>query len=178
MDNKNDYIISCTSGIDIDRSLVKDNNIECINYKFLMNDVEYDDDYYKSYDEHKFYEDLINGTVIKTSQIGYGRYLEFFESFLKQGKDLIHIGLSSGITGDTQTAMSVANELNEKYQDNKIYVVDSTCASSGYGMFVLMVVKKRNEGSSLKEILDYIEDVAKIDTSKIRMETWKYNLKI
>ena len=158
MENKNDYIISCTSGIDIDRSLVKDNNIECINYKFLMNDIEYDDDYYESYEEHKFYEDIINGAIIKTSQIGYGRYLEFFESYLKKGIDLIHIGLSSGITGDTQTAMSVAKELNEKYQDNKVYVIDSTCCSTGYGMLVLMIAKKRSEGLSLKEILEYIEE--------------------
>ena len=158
MENNKDYFISCTSGIDIDRSLIKEYNVDCINYKFLMNDVEYVDDYFKTYEEHKFYEDLINGTVIKTSQIGFGRYEEFFESYLKQGKDLIHIGLSSGITGDTDVAMAVARELNEKYQNNKVYVIDSTCCSTGYGMFVLMVAKKRKEGLSLKEILEYIEE--------------------
>lgn len=158
MENKNDYVISCSSGVDIDRQLVKENDLICIEYKFLMNDVEYVDDYYKTYDERKFYDDLINGTVIKTSQIGYGRYLEFFESFLKQGKNLIHLGLSSGITGDTDVAMAVARELNEKYQDCKVYVIDTTCCATGYGMFSLMVAKKRQEGLSLKEILDYIEE--------------------
>lgn len=157
MENKTDYVITCTSGIDIDRSLVKKHNLECIEHKFLLDDTEYTDDYYQSFDEHKFYEDLINGSVIKTSQIGYGRYLEWFESFLKQGKNVIHIGLSSGITGDTQTAMSVARELNEKYTDNKVYVADSTCASSGYGMFALMVAKKKEEGLSYDELIEYIE---------------------
>lgn len=157
MSEMNDYIITCTSGIDIDRSLLN-NNVKCINYKFLMNDVEYDDDYYASYDEHKFYQDLIDGAVIKTSQIGYGRYLDFFEEYLKQGKSVLHVGLSSGITGDTSVAMAVARELNEKYQNNKVYVVDSTCASSGYGMFVLMVSRKADEGLSFKELIDYAEE--------------------
>lgn len=158
MENKTDYIITCTSGVDIDRDLVKKNNLDCIEYKFLLNDVEYVDDYYKSIDEHKFYEDLINGAVIKTSQVGYGRYLEFFESYLKQGKDLIHLGLSSGITGDTDVAMAVAKELNEKYQNNKVYVINTTCCATGYGMFALMVARKKQEGLSLKEILEYIEE--------------------
>lgn len=157
MENKSNYILSCTSGIDIDRNLIKDNNIECINYKFSLNGTEIDDDYFQSLSEDKFYEELVNGSEIKTSQVGYGRYLEFFEELLKQGKDIIHIGLSSGITGDTQTAMSVANELNEK-NEHKIYVVDSTCCSTGYGMFVLMVAKKRDEGLSLEELLKYIEE--------------------
>lgn len=154
---ENDYIITCTSACDLDRVVLTKNNIECFNYKYLLNDVEYDDDYYQSKKEDSFYNDLKSGAVIKTSQIGFGRYLELFEKYLKQGKNIIHVGLSSGITGDTQVAMAVARELNEKYS-NKVYVLESTCASSGYGMLVLRCGENKKNGLSFDDNIKDLED--------------------
>lgn len=153
-----DYIIACTPACDLTQEILDQNNVISINYKYVKDGEEYEDDYYKSITPEEFYGYIKDGGTIKTSQMGYGRYLEFFEKFLKEGKDVMLVALSSGITGDTSTAMSVAKELNEKYENNKVYILDSTCASSGYGMLLLKAVENRNNKMSIQDNYDFLEE--------------------
>ena len=158
MYNRNmEYLITCTSTCDLNDEILKSNNINYVSFKFMIDGNEYEDNFFKDYDYEKFYNDIENGLKPTTSQVGYGAYLEFFEEILKEGKDIIHICLSSGISGDYMTARSVAEELNEIH-DNKIYVVDSLGASSGYGLLVLLAKNNQEKKMSFKENINWLED--------------------
>lgn len=152
------YVITCTSTCDLGKERLNQLNVKYACFKFLINQQEYEDNFFQDYDYEKFYEDIKNGLEPTTSQVGYGNYLEFFEPLLKEGKDVLHICLSSKLSGDYQTAMMVAEELNEKYP-NKIQVIDSLGASAGYGMLVEMASDNLNKGFTLQDNIDYLEGI-------------------
>lgn len=152
-----EYFITCTSTCDLNEDVLNERDIKYACFKFIVNGKEYDDNFFKDYSYEKFYDDLKNGLEPTTSQVGYGPYEEFFEELLKQNKDVLHICLSSGLSGDYQTAKMVADELNEKYE-NKVYVIDSLGASAGYGMLVIKADDNRRKGINILDNIKLIED--------------------
>lgn len=152
-----EYFLTCTSTCDLNEEILNSRDIKYACFKFIINSKEYDDNFFKDYPYEKFYEDLKKGIEPTTSQVGYGTYVEFFENLLKQNKDVLHICLSSGLSGDYQTAKMVAEELNEKYE-NKIHVIDSLGASAGYGMLVIQADDNRKSGMSIIDNVKWLED--------------------
>ena len=78
------------------------------------------DDLGKSISLSDFYEAMAQGADTKTSQINVEEYEQYFEGFLKEGKDILHLTLSSGISGTVNSAMIAKETLSEKYPDRKI----------------------------------------------------------
>ena len=106
----------------------------------------------------EFYELQRQGNYVHTSQINVLEYEKYFEKALKEGKDVLYISFSSGMSGTYQTACLCRNELMEKYPEQKIVCVDSLCAAVGEGLLVKEVDKKKREGLSMNELVDWIED--------------------
>ena len=98
------------------------------------------------------------GADTKTSQVNAAEYEEYFEQFLKEGKDILHVSLSSGISGSFNSANIAKEMLLEKYPDRKIYVVDSLTASSGFGLLVDKLADLRDEGKSIDELYEWAEE--------------------
>lgn len=146
----NDYIVSCCSTADLSDEYQKELGVPYTCFSFTANGKSYKDDYGKTYPLDKFYDDVMNGMMCTTSQIGVGEYKEYFESLLKQGKDVLHLTLSSGISGSVNSARLAAEDLKDKYP-NKVYVVDSLCASSGYGLLVTLVKQNKDNGMSIED---------------------------
>lgn len=113
-----------------------------------------------------FYKAMSEGADTKTSQINADEYEKYFEGFLKQGKDLLHVTLSSGISGTINSALIAADSLKEKYPDRKIYVIDSLAASSGYGLLMDKVADLKDAGMGIDELKNWIED------NKLRVNHW------
>ena len=84
--------------------------------------------------------------------------MAFFEQFLKEGKDVLHVTLSSGISGTVNSARIAMDELKEKYPERKIMVIDSTQASSGYGLYMDKLADLRDEGMEMEELAKWAED--------------------
>lgn len=103
----------------------------------------------------QFYGAMRNGKTATSSLINSSLFIEHFEPFLKQGKDILFISISSGISGTYQAALLAANELSEKYPLRQVIVLDSLAASLGEGLLVLELAKLRKEGKSLSEVTDY-----------------------
>lgn len=160
------YDILCASTVDIDKKILDERGIKCISFKYIIDKKDYDDDFFMSYDYEKFYSDIASGMEPTTSQVGYGPYKEIIEASLKQRRDIMIIGLSSGISGDFSTLKSVCDDLNEKYPNNKAYPIDSLCASSGYGLLTLLADDNRKNGMSIKENVEWIE------ANKLRVNHW------
>ncbi len=75
--------------------------------------------------------------------------------FLKEGKDILHVTLSSGISGVINSAMIAKETLEERYPERKIYIVDSLGASSGYGLFMNRLADLRDNGYTLEQLYDW-----------------------
>ena len=153
-----DYIITCDSTVDLSEELLQARGIPYVPFNFEAEGKTYKDDYGKSYPVDKFYEDIKNGVMFKTSQPNSEDYKALFVKYLEEGKDVLHISLSSGISGGYNSARLAAIELNEKYGPQQVYVVDSLGASSGYGLLVLKAKDNQDGEMSLEGNVNWIED--------------------
>ena len=149
------YILSCCSTADLTKEHLNKRQIEYICFHFEIDEKEYPDDLGKSMPPEQLYEKMLNGSTTRTSQVNSTEFIEYFEPFLKEGKDILHVCLSSGISGVINSANIAKETLEEKYPDRKIYVVDSLSASSGYGLLMDTRADLRDAGMSVKELYDW-----------------------
>lgn len=112
---------------------------------------------------------MVDGADTKTSQINSEEYEAYFTPFLEEGKDIIHLCLSSGISGACNSAMIARNELAEKYPDRKIYVIDSLAASSGFGLLMDKAADLRDSGMSIDDLYNWLEE------NKLKMHHWFFS---
>lgn len=163
----NDFVLSCCSTADLSASHYMSRNIKTIPFHFRLDGVEYLDD--GTMPIEKFYNEMAAGKMTSTSQVNVEEYENYFEEFLKQEKDILHLTLSSGISGTFNSAMLAANELAEKYPERKIYVVDSLAASSGTGLLMDKLADLREEGKTIDEVRDFAE------ANKLRVNHWFFS---
>ena len=95
--------------------------------------------------------------------------MEHFSSFLEQGLDVIHVCLSSGISGTINSAQNAALIVRERYPERKIYIIDSLGASSGYGLLMDGAADRRDEGLSVDECARWIED------NRLKLHHWFFS---
>jgi DegV family protein with EDD domain len=93
-----------------------------------------------------------------TSAVNVDAFTEIFETVLKQGEDVLYLGLSSGLSATFHASELAAEDLREKYPDRKLIVIDTLAASLGLGMLVYYAAQKRNAGSSIDEVADFIRE--------------------
>lgn len=164
-----DYILSCESTVDITEEHLRSGNIECVPYHYEIDGKEYRDDFGKTIPYEEFYRLLSEGAETRTAQINIAGYEEFWRPFLEQGKDVVHISFSSGLTGGFNSARNAALALEEEYPERKVYVVDSLGASSGYGLIVEAAAGKRDEGLSAEELVQWVEE------NRLKMHYWFFS---
>lgn len=149
------YVISCCSTADLSEEHFREKEISYICFHFELDGKEYPDDLGKSIPFDKFYQSMLEGADTKTSQINADEFEAYFEPFLKEGLDILHVTLSSGISGVIGSANIASSNLSEKYPERKILIVDSLGASSGYGLLMDRLADLRDEGKTLEEVYDW-----------------------
>lgn len=164
-----EYILTCSSTADLSKEHFKKRQIPVVNFHFELDGVSYPDDLGESVSPEEFFRRMDEGADTKTSQVTVGEYIEFFEPFLQEGKDILHISFSSGLSGSYNSAMIAREELLEKYPDRKLYVVDSLGASSGYGLIMETLADKRDEGEDIDSLRSWIEE------HKLNMHHWFFS---
>ena len=150
-----EYVISCCSTADLPKEYFEKKKIRYICFHFQLDGVDYMDDLGQSIPFDEFYKAIQNGADTKTSQINVAEYEQYFESIAKEGKDIIHLTLSSGISGSFNSAIIAREAVLEKYPDRKIVVIDSLAASSGYGLLIDILADKRDQGLSFEDLTDF-----------------------
>ena len=153
-----DFILSCCSTADLSREHFEKRGISFICFHFELDGTPYMDDLRKSIPFDEFYQRMTDGADTKTSQINVEEYCEYFERFLQEGKDILHLTLSSGISGSVNSARIAQGMLQEKYPERNIFIVDSLAASSGYGLLMDKLADLRDEGKSIDEVRDWAEE--------------------
>ena len=163
------YVLSCCSTADLKKSHFDERNISYICFHYELGGKEYKDDLGETIAFEDFYRAMSNGADTKTSQVNVEEYEEYFESFLKQGKDVLHLCLSSGISGSFNSANVAKEMLQERYPERKIYVVDSLAASSGFGLLMDKLADLRDEGKNIDEVYAWAE------ANKLKLQHWFFS---
>ena len=164
-----EFVISCCSTADLTEEHFQKRGLSYICFHYELDGKEYTDDLGKSIPFDKFYAAMVNGAQTRTSQINAEEFTEYFEPFLKDGKDILHVTLSSGISGVVNSAMMAKEMLEERYPERKIYIVDSLGASSGYGLLMDQLADLRDEGKSIDEIYQWAL------THRLNMHHWFFS---
>lgn len=149
------YILSCCSTADLPAEHFSKRGIFYACFHYELDGREYLDDLGKSMPFEQFYQAMANGAETRTSQVNVAEFTEYFEPFLRAGKDILHLCLSSGISGVINSAMGAREILAEKYPERNIYIVDSLAASSGFGLLMDTLADLRDEGMSVEELYQW-----------------------
>ena len=152
-----DYILSCCSTCDRTAEQLEKKDIKYICFHFELDGKHYDDDLGKSIPFGEFYAAMSGGADTRTSQINADEYVEYFKPFLAAGKDILHVTLSSGLSGTINSANIAKDMLEEEFPDRKIYIVDGLGASGGYGLLMDTLADMKAEGKSIDELYDFVE---------------------
>ena len=151
------YIISCCSVVDLSPEHMTNRNISFTPLHFFLNGKEYQDDMGVTLSSADFYQAMRNGAEVSTSQVNVDEFTHYFETFLSAGQDVIHLALSSGLSGSYNSARIAAEILQEKYPDRKLYVVDSLAASAGGGLLVDALADQRDAGVDIDDLYHWVE---------------------
>lgn len=152
-----DYILSCCSTADLAAGHFKARDIHYICFHYALDGVEMNDDLGQSMPFETFYQRMAAGAETSTSQVNADEFEAYFTPFLEAGQDIVHVTLSSGISGVINSATIARENLQRRYPDRKIYVVDSLGASSGYGLLMDKLADQRDAGMSVDELRDWAE---------------------
>ncbi|MBR4429517.1 MAG: DegV family protein, partial [Clostridia bacterium] len=164
-----DYILSCGSTVDLTGKHLADRDVSCVYFHYELDGQSYLDDLGKTIPLPEFYKAMEDGKDARTSQINQAEYTDYFDKLLSTGKDVLHIDFSSGLSGSVGSARLAAENLKEKYPSQKLYIVDSLAASSGYGLLVDKAADLRDGGMDIDSLRDWVED------NKLRVHHWFFS---
>lgn len=160
------YVLSCCSVVDLSPEYMSARNISFVPLHYFINGQEYSDDMGVTLSSADFYQAMRDGAEVSTSQVNVDEFTRYFETFLANGQDVIHLALSSGLSGSYNSARIAAELLTEKYPDRKLYVVDSLAASAGDGLLIDTLADHRDNGESIDDLYRWIEE------NKNKMHHW------
>lgn len=163
------YALSCCSTADLPKEYLEKRDIKYVCFSYYLDDVCYPDDLGQTMSFPDFYEALINGAEPRTSQVNTEDYINHFKAILDQGKDVIHLTLSSGISGTLNSALVAKAELDDEYPDRRIVIIDSLAASAGYGLLMDKLADLRDEGKSFDEVVSFAEE------KKLNLHHWFFS---
>ena len=152
-----DYVICTDSGCDIRRNILEEWGVPYVEltFRFDQEDKDYTD---KDIAIKDFYDRMREGSIAKTSAVNPDTFTSMFEQYISQGKDVLYLGFSSGLSTTCNSAHIAVKELSEQYPDNKVLVVDTLCASAGQGLLLYLVLQKKAKGYSVEEAAAYAEE--------------------
>ena len=151
-----DYVITVNSTVDLPKEWLEERSVPVIPLKYTIEGKTYTD--MDGLSSKEFFQKLREGKTAVTSQINPDEAKEALEPFLKEGKDILHLGFSSGLSGTYNSMRLAGEELKEEYPDRKIVIIDTLCACLGEGLLLYYALKLKNEGKTLEEVAKWVED--------------------
>ena len=163
------FSLTCCSTADMPPEFFHLNDIPFANFHFIIDGKEYPDDLGQSMPFEAFYKKVADGAMPTTSQVNAEDYEKMWTPLLEAGSDILHITLSSGISGTINSAIIARESVMQKYPERKVVVIDSLGASSGYGLLVTEACRLRDEGKTLSEAQEWLEK------NKLRLHHWFFS---
>ena len=151
-----DYVITVNSTVDLPKEWLEERNVPVIPLKYTMDGETYTDMYGLSAKE--FFAKLREGKMSVTSQVNPEEAIAALEPFVKEGKDVLHLGFSSGLSGTFNSMRIAGEELSEKYPEAKIIIIDTLCACLGEGLLLYKALQHKEAGESIEEVAKWVEE--------------------
>lgn len=154
----NTYVIMTDNMADLPESYIKEHELEVLSLSYILDGETYDRNHPLEVGE--FYNRMRGGSMPTTSQVNPEQAKEAFTSCLEQGKDVLYIAFSSGLSGTYNSGKIAAEEIEEegRFPDRKLVVLDSLSASLGEGLLVHKAVQLKEAGKSLEEVASWVEE--------------------
>lgn len=152
------YQLTTSSPCDLTYQYLEEHKIPFVYFKFIIDEVVHLDDLGKTMPPAEFYDLIKAGKMPTTSQVNAEEYKDFFRPMLDKGLDILHLELSSGITGSVASAHIAVEDLKEEYPDRTIYILDSICASAGFGLFIAEMIERFEADQSMDELIKWGEE--------------------
>ena len=162
----NNYIISACSYADMPVARMKEIDVKYICTPYMVNGEIFYDDLGETTDYEKFYQSMRDGAVTNTFQLNQDDFADYFRELLKNGQDIIHVSLSSGLSGVSNSARLAIETMKEEFPDRTIYLIDSLAASAGYGLLLQAMSDKRKEGMNIIDLYNWVEE------NKLKLHHW------
>lgn len=150
------FAILTDSASNLTAKQLRDNDITAITFPYFLKGKECGCEMLETFDDMAFYAALKNGETVTTSQINPQTYVEFMRPILEEGKDILFVGLSSGVSGAFSSAVIAREQLNEEFPEREIELIDSLGAGLGEGLMALKAAEYRAEGKTLSETAEEI----------------------
>lgn len=160
------YILSCCTYTDFSAQKMKELDIRYVCTPYMMDGKTYYDDLGETTSYEEFYKAMENGAKTSTSQLNQDEFAEYFRELLKEDKDIIHVSLSSGLSGVSNSARLAIETMKEEFPQRKIYLVDSLAAAAGLGLLMETASNLRAQGMGIEELYNWLED------NKLRLHHW------
>ena len=154
-----EYVLVSDSTCDLPIDVIKDLGIKILPFSYSINDEVFE--YYldeRDGEISAFYDRLRAGDMPITAQVNIQAYADLYEGFIKEGKDILYLAFSSGLSGSYQTSRLAIDMVKEDYPDAKIISVDSLSASIGEGIFLYEAAMLKKEGMDIDALAKWIED--------------------
>lgn len=154
-----EFVLMTDSSADLSQEMVQELGVTVLPLSFTIQGK-----VYRNYPDNRemdlplFYDMLRAGELATTSAVNVAEYTQAVEPILQEGKDVLILAFSSGLSSTYQASVLAAGELREKYPDRKIYTVDTLCASLGQGLLVYLAAQEQRKGKSIEEVRDWAEE--------------------
>ncbi len=151
-----DYVITVNSTVDLPKEWLAERGVPVIPLKYTIDGETYTD--MEGLSEKEFFAKLREGKMSVTSQVNPEEVVTMFEPYVKEGKDILHLGFSSALSGTLNSMRIGAEMLQEKYPDAKIIVIDTLCACLGEGLLLYYALKEKEKGKTIEEVAQWAEE--------------------
>ncbi|MBQ2715042.1 MAG: DegV family protein [Clostridia bacterium] len=168
-----DYIISSETTCDLDKAYLDKLGVSVISMEYFINGEGYGGEWNREMDVETFYAKMREGAKTSTSMVNEAVAEEYFRKLLEQKKDVLHVAFAKACSGTYDCLCSVAERLNKEY-DNKVYVLDSKCESTGEGLLVELACNKKKEGKGVKYVYEYLSGLVEKINLLFTVDNLKY----
>lgn len=151
-----EYVIITDNTVDMPQSFYEEHQLEYLYLPCTMDGQTYDKE--NKIGDKEFYEKMRAGSMPTTSQVNPETVKEVFRRYLKEGKDILHLAFSSGLSGTYNSCRIAAEDLMEEYPERKIEVIDTLAASMGEGLLVYKAVQLKEQGKPMEEVSAWVHE--------------------
>lgn len=150
-----EFIITADSTVDLPKSYLEEKGVVIIPLSYIIDGETYRD--MEGLSHKELFARIRGGAMPTTSQVNPEEAHKVFEKLIREGKDILHISFSSGLSGTYNSERIAAEELREEYPEAKLTVIDSLCASMGQGLLLAKAVEMKEQGKTFDEIAEWVE---------------------
>lgn len=142
--------------MDLPKEWLDERGVPVIPLKYTIDGKTYED--MNGLSSREFFRKLREGKMAVTSQVNPDEAKAALEPYLREGKDILHLGFSSALSGTLNSMRIAGEELKEEYPDRKIIVIDTLCACLGEGLILYYALKRKSEGKTIEETAKWVEE--------------------